>query len=212
MEQTHKELTLVVIKPDALEDALDTKIVSYLVEHIATTEIEVINMKLIKLSKQVLEELYLNKGDAHIEKCGRKVEQTLKDLQRPIEKSAQELGREILNIHVNGFEGKDAIVMLLEGVDAVNKMRELKGSTDPAQAAKGTLRSMFPSGMTLVDAYLQKKPLRNRIHIPDNKEEADKDVRTFYPLTAELHKSLRDGQGLGEKLEERQRVSTAQTL
>lgn len=35
------------------------------------------------------------------------------------------------------------LIMELVGVDAVKKWREIIGSTDPSQAARGTLRSRF---------------------------------------------------------------------
>lgn len=37
-------------------------------------------------------------------------------------------------------------ILLLEGEDAINRIREMHGATDPAKAAPGTIRHDFRSG------------------------------------------------------------------
>ena len=66
------------------------------------------------------------------------------------------------------------IVMALEREDAVKKLREVMGATNPANAAEGTIRRRFASNIE-----------RNCIHGSDAPETAEVELRFFF-TTAEL--------------------------
>jgi len=61
------------------------------------------------------------------------------------------------------------VVMLVEGENAITRMRELTGATDPAKAAKGTIRGDFGSSIT-----------ENVIHAADSAESAEREMRIFF--------------------------------
>jgi len=61
------------------------------------------------------------------------------------------------------------IVLILEGNNAINKNREIMGSTNPKEAKKGTIRNLF--------ALSQKK---NSVHGSDNFENAKKEISFFF--------------------------------
>ncbi len=60
--------------------------------------------------------------------------------------------------------------MALERSDAVAHLRTVIGATDPAEAAAGTIRKL----------YAESKG-RNAIHASDSQENADREVRFFFP-------------------------------
>lgn len=62
-----------------------------------------------------------------------------------------------------------AIPMVLEAPDAVKKLREAVGSTDPAEAAEGTVRKL----------YAESKE-RNAIHASDSDENAAREIAFFF--------------------------------
>jgi nucleoside-diphosphate kinase len=66
------------------------------------------------------------------------------------------------------------IVMALEREDAIAKLRELMGTTNPVNAAEGTIRKRFAASIE-----------RNAIHGSDAPETADFELRYFFP-TLEL--------------------------
>ena len=66
------------------------------------------------------------------------------------------------------------IVMALEREDAVKKLREVMGATNPANAAEGTVRKRFAENIE-----------RNCIHGSDAPETAETELRFFFS-TAEL--------------------------
>jgi nucleoside-diphosphate kinase len=66
------------------------------------------------------------------------------------------------------------VVMALEREDAVKKLREVMGATNPANAAEGTVRKRFATNIE-----------RNCIHGSDAPETAAQELAFFFP-TSEL--------------------------
>jgi nucleoside-diphosphate kinase len=62
-----------------------------------------------------------------------------------------------------------AIALVLEAPDAVKKLREVIGATDPAEAAPGTVRKL----------YAESKE-RNAIHASDSDENAAREIAFFF--------------------------------
>ena len=62
------------------------------------------------------------------------------------------------------------IPMVLEADEAVEKLREVIGATDPAEAAEGTVRNL----------YAESKG-RNAIHASDSDENAQIEIGFFFP-------------------------------
>lgn len=63
-----------------------------------------------------------------------------------------------------------AFVMVLEGDNAIARLRELMGATDPAKAAPGTIRKLFATGIE-----------HNAIHGSDAPETAANEISFFFP-------------------------------
>ncbi len=61
------------------------------------------------------------------------------------------------------------VVLALEREDAVKKLREVMGATNPANAADGTIRKLFASSIE-----------RNAIHGSDSPENAKAELRFFF--------------------------------
>jgi len=62
------------------------------------------------------------------------------------------------------------VVAVIEGVDALSKVAELVGATDPAEAKQGTIRAMFGSSVGC-----------NAIHRSDSEESAKREIGIFFP-------------------------------
>lgn len=63
-----------------------------------------------------------------------------------------------------------ALVMVLEGDDAIARLRELMGATDPAKAAEGTIRKRYATSIE-----------HNAIHGSDAPETAAFEISYFFP-------------------------------
>jgi nucleoside-diphosphate kinase len=66
-----------------------------------------------------------------------------------------------------------ALVMVLEAENAIARLREVMGSTDPAKAAPGTIRRLYASSIE-----------RNCVHGSDAAETAAFEISYFFPGTA----------------------------
>lgn len=63
----------------------------------------------------------------------------------------------------------EVVIMILEGENAVEKLRNLMGPTDSAKAPKGTIRGEFGTNVTY-----------NAIHGSDSKESAEVEINRFF--------------------------------
>jgi nucleoside-diphosphate kinase len=70
---------------------------------------------------------------------------------------------------VNFMTEGPIIVMALEREDAIVKLRDVMGATDPAKAAPGTIRKLFAKSIE-----------RNCIHGSDAPETAEVELRYFF--------------------------------
>jgi nucleoside-diphosphate kinase len=70
---------------------------------------------------------------------------------------------------INYITADSSVVMVLEGEDAVNKVRSIMGNTDPAKAIPGTIRSDFGTDITI-----------NVVHGSDSAESAEREIRLFF--------------------------------
>ncbi len=61
------------------------------------------------------------------------------------------------------------LIMVLEGENAIVRLRELMGPTDPSQAAEGTIRRRYATSME-----------RNAIHGSDGPETARQEIAYFF--------------------------------
>lgn len=109
---------------------------------------------------------------ARIERAGLKIVSTRRmRLDRGL---AEELysvhhGKDFFDRLVEHVLSGEVAVMLVEGENAITRMRELTGATDPAKAAKGTIRGDFGSSIT-----------ENIIHAADSAESAEREMRIFF--------------------------------
>jgi nucleoside-diphosphate kinase len=79
-------------------------------------------------------------------------------------------GRPFYDELVKFMTSGPCLPMTLERDDAVAHLRTVIGATDPAEAAAGTIRKL----------YAESKG-RNAIHASDSQENADREVRFFFP-------------------------------
>ena len=70
---------------------------------------------------------------------------------------------------MNYITSDRSVIMILEGEDAVNKVRTLLGSTDPAKADPGTIRKDYGTDITI-----------NVIHGSDCPESAEREISLFF--------------------------------
>ncbi len=105
-----RQKTLVIIKPDGIQK----NIIGEIISRIEKKGLKILNMKMMKLSRELAEKHY----EEHRNK--------------PFFKSL-----------VNFITSAPIIVMIVEGKDVISIFRSMMGPTDPKNAAPGTIRGDY---------------------------------------------------------------------
>ncbi|MER2493953.1 nucleoside-diphosphate kinase [Catenovulum sediminis] len=82
-------------------------------------------------------------------------------------------GKVFFEILVDFMTSAPVVVIALQGENAINAYREIMGATDPAAAARGTLRADFGGEIVTYNA----------VHGSDSPESAAREIAYFFPDT-----------------------------
>ena len=149
--------TLVLIKPDGLKKSLTGNILTRLSE----TKLEIVAAKIVRVSEKLAEEHYLH----------------LKE--KPF--------FEELKKYITGelHERKKVLAMVYWGRDAIQKVRDLAGATNPEEANPVSIRGQY-GRITTKGIY------ENVIHASTNEREAEREIKLWFEpdqIIADLYPS-----------------------
>ncbi|KNY26198.1 nucleoside-diphosphate kinase [Pseudobacteroides cellulosolvens] len=130
------ERTLVILKPDAVE----RKLIGEIITRFEKRNLEIINMKMTKISREKAEEHY-----SHIS------------------------GMPFFNDMIDYITMGEVVIMMLEGENAINMVRNMIGKTSSIESSPGTVRGDF--------GYHR---FMNLIHASDSVESAEKEIIRFF--------------------------------
>ena len=167
------EETLVVVKPDGVQRNLIGKILSYY----EADNLKITQMKLINTSKELIFEHY-PEDEAYlltIAEKGIKAGEPLDTREKQVA-----YGRSIVHGMRHYMTSGPVVAIILEGVDAVKRVRAITGFTDPTTAGKGTIRGDLGQDSIAI-ANKEKRPCRNLIHASGTPYEAEKEIKLWFP-------------------------------
>ena len=176
------ERSLVIIKPDAVQRGLAGKII----ERFENAGLKIIAMKKMRCDKEHARAHY-PKTDAQLNQMGNKTLSTYEKLGIDVVKELgtadpYKIGEIVHEWNAEFLSSSPVIVMVLEGVHAVKKIRTLCGKTMPIDAAPGTIRGDFASTSPAVSNTL-KEAVYNLVHASDNEndpEEPEKEISHWF--------------------------------
>ncbi|MCK4261952.1 nucleoside-diphosphate kinase [bacterium] len=137
--------TLVLIKPDGLKKSLTGNILTRLSE----TKLEIAAAKMVRVSQELAEEHYRHMRDKPF-------------FEELIEYITGEL-----------HERRKVMAMVYYGEDAIRKVRELAGATNPEEANSISIRGAY-GRVTTKGVY------ENCIHTSTNEEEAEREIKLWF--------------------------------
>ncbi len=141
------EQCLVIIKPDGLIKSLTGNILSVLSE----TKLKIIGAKVIKVSKELAEKHYEH-----------------------LKKSKPEVFAETVKYIMGKYHTERVFAMVYSGEDAVKKIREIVGKTNPEEASPTSIRGKFGR------INSKTKVMENVIHASDSAETAEKEIKLWF--------------------------------
>lgn len=169
------------LKPDAIARGLVGKVISRYEE----AGFRIVRLKKGLISRELVELLYPNSQEqltgmgkktvsATLDKGG-----TMDDLQKKFGTTdPYKIGEQLNEWNRKSATSTEVIAMILDGEgDAPTKVREIVGSTDPAKAAKGTIRGDYAAD-SIFAANQEMRACRNLVHASDS-ERAPVEVELF---------------------------------
>ena len=149
-EQVNLERTLVIIKPDGVQRGL----VGPIIQRFENVGLKIIGMKMRWADKNQALEHYTD------------------DL-------AQRRGQYVRDIMVDFIKSGPVVAFVIEGVDAIENVRKIIGSTEPKSALPGTIRGDF-SHVAFKYADAKGKAVMNLIHASSDPADADREVLVWF--------------------------------
>ncbi|MCK5624526.1 nucleoside-diphosphate kinase [Candidatus Pacearchaeota archaeon] len=143
------EKTLVLIKPDAMVKHLAGNIISELYN----LDLKMIGLKLVNVRRELAEQHYFDVEERHG-----------KDILKKLIK------------HITGelHNNENVIAIVYEGEDAIQKVRNLAGKTNPEEAEPNTIRGRYGRVYSKTDCF------ENLIHASDSKESAEREISLWF--------------------------------
>lgn len=90
-------------------------------------------------------------------------------------------GEKVRNQLLDFITGGPVVAMIIEGVDAIENVRKLVGTTESKAAAPGTIRGDF-THVSYSHADEKEIPVRNVIHASANKEDAKNEIALWFSI------------------------------
>jgi len=149
---SHIERTLVLFKPDAVQRGVVGEIL---------TRFERVGLKIVATKMIAPDEKHYYK---HYEEIG-----------QVITRRGEETFKNVLTMMQDG----PVIAMVFEGVEAVDLVRKLVGTTEPKSSAPGTIRGDF-SHMSYGYGDEQQKGIPNLIHASGDLSDAQKEIPHWF--------------------------------
>jgi nucleoside-diphosphate kinase len=146
------ERTLILFKPDAVQRGIVGEIL---------TRFERVGLKIVatKMIQPTKEHYY-----KHYEEIGKMITRR---------------GKEKFDITLDMMIEGPVIAMVLEGVEAVQLVRKLVGTTEPKSSAPGTIRGDY-SHMSFVYADAEHRGIPNLIHASGDDKEAPEEIAHWF--------------------------------
>lgn len=162
--------TLVIIKPDAVQRTLTTKIREY----IHNGGLKIVKEEWVTPSGALMRHHY---PDDMAMSLGLKSKKAGENLRNNTEILA--MGEKILFALRNYMMSGPVLVMLVRGENAIKRMRDIAGYTDPSAAQKGTIRGDLGQD-SILKANREGRAVRNLIHASGTEEEAKNEIELWF--------------------------------
>ncbi|MFH0970530.1 MAG: nucleoside-diphosphate kinase [Candidatus Diapherotrites archaeon] len=143
------ERTLVLIKPDGVQ----RQIAGRILQRFEDVGLKIIGMKLVQPSREHSTNHYADVG--------------------------QRRGQKVLDQNINFLAEGPVIALVLEGIQSIELVRKMVGSTEPKSSPPGTIRGDF-SHQSYAWCDTKGQVIRNLIHASSSKEDAQKEIALWF--------------------------------
>ncbi len=177
MRETEK--TFVMVKPDGVTRGL----IGEIIQRIEQRGLKVVALKMFQPSREQMDNHY-PKDEKWVNRLGEKTKATYEkynlDMQADYGTTdTMEMGKRVREWVLDFMTAAPVVIMVVEGLHAVDMVRKLVGPTVPALAEIGTIRGDY-SVDSQVLANMEKRALANLVHASENIEESDHEIGYWF--------------------------------
>lgn len=147
---------LVLIKPDGLVKSITGNIITTLSE----TKLKIIGSKIVNVSRELAEKHYSELRQRLIEKHG--------------DKKGNEIFENNLRYIQGEFHTNRVMALVYEGENAINKIREIVGATNPEEAEPTTIRGKYGRINSETQVF------ETVIHASDSEANAKREIQLWF--------------------------------
>jgi nucleoside-diphosphate kinase len=176
-----KERTLVLIQRDAVARNLIGEIIS----RFEKGGLKIVAMKSVWPTREMAEKHYRTTDEQTIG-IGNKTMRGMRERgnEKEIKKlygseDAKEIGTQVVEILRQFLTKGMLIALVLEGENAIERVRKIVGYTDPAKAEKGTIRGDLGTDY-IAKSSMEKRKLENLVHAADSPEAAKREIDVWF--------------------------------
>lgn len=170
--EEHLQKTLIIIKPDAVQRTL----IGEIIRRFERVGLKIVGMKMILADADIVEKHY-SMDPEWKKKAGEKMIRSQGGEENEVE--AIKMGERLLSKLKNFMTAGPVVILVLEGVHAVQLARKLVGGTEPFSSDVGTIRGDF-----VLDSYVLAdntgRAIRNAVHASSSGEDAEKEVALWF--------------------------------
>lgn len=134
-------------------DGIQKRLVGEVIKRIENEGLMISNLNIVRLTEEQVSELY--------KESLKKFPQIKKEI---IEYMTQE----------------PSILMIIEGENAIQKMRRIRGLSDPSKSPVGSVRRDFAGDQDMEELTKNGKVTKNVIHASGSKEEVESEIKLFF--------------------------------
>lgn len=169
-----KEKTFIAIKSEAIQRHL----IGEIIRRFERRGLKLAAMKMTVATKEIISKHYPD-NDSWYLPTGEKTIEGYKQRGIKIDKSPKEVAQKIREQLIDYFSDRPLICMVWEGAHAVQIGRKTVGSTNPLEAAPGTIRGDFTvDSYELADAH--NRNVRTLVHASGSVKEAEGEIRLWF--------------------------------
>ena len=148
--------SLVIIKPDGIIKSLTGNIITALSE----TKLKIVGAKIVRVTRELAEQHYSELKPNLIKKHG--------------EEKGSRIFEEVISYIQGKFHTDRVLALVYQGEEAIKKVRELAGETNPEKASPVSIRGKYGR------IHSETKVFENVIHCSDSPENGEKEVKLWF--------------------------------
>jgi len=172
--------TFCMIKPDGVMRGL----IGEIIHRFEKTGLRIVAMKMLIPTAEMIKQHYPTSDEAWISRLGDKALSGIADLPLDAKETygtddRRELGDMVVTSLIEYLQSGPVVAMIVEGLQSIDMVRKLVGSTLPFKADCGTIRGDF-SVDTPALANVERRSIHNLIHASENPEEAANEIKLWF--------------------------------